>query len=429
MGRLAKPISLKRLMMIDLPIVGFMLGALLSLGANFSARTDFWGFEANFARCQAYFPFSQMLAERFSILTSLCSQASTEEQTFQAEVLSTQAVSESLSFLETAIFYDRLRYNVQTSPPFYSTSSERQSPTLDHIIDGVIQHLQTAAYPIDAVSISLVDLTGICCEYGQFQDRQPRYPASISKLFWLVALYGQYEAELLQPNSDIHVDDEALMAHYSNNGASSRVLDAITQTQSGDPLSEKNLVSWVNARRSINDYFHLANYSDLNLAHKTFPIPDVGLDTRQGRDLQLLNDLPGKNHTVGDRNYLSTFAVARLLYEIDTGQAISQKYSDRIKHHLKHSTDPVVWQSENPNAIAGFFGEYLPADTQLYTKLGFTFDDGRQEAAIIASPDNTTRFILVVFANDSVFSNGESKIFPEIARYVYDQMQLRREAE
>ncbi|MDB9528094.1 serine hydrolase [Oscillatoria sp. CS-180] len=335
-------------------------------------------------------------------------------------------VLSGLDFLENAHTYDQLRYNVEEDPPFLFNSDDVNAPDLEQIVKSVVSLLEAQGYPTESVSVSLVDLTGDCCDYGEYQSLERRYPASTVKLFWLVALYGYYEADILQPDVGLPIGDEALMTHYSNNGASSRVLDLITQTQSGDNLDEANLLNWIEARNTINDYFALAGYSDINIAHKTFPIPDLNMTERTGRDLQFADRAQKEaGKAIEGRNYLTTFALARLLYEIETGQAISAEYSDRIKQHLHHSTDPAVWQYEDNNAIEGFFGEYLPPDVRLYTKLGFTFDDGRQEAAIISSPDGKTKFILVVFANDSVYSDVNSKVFPEVAEYVYNQMQLR----
>ncbi|HEY9889602.1 MAG TPA: serine hydrolase [Candidatus Obscuribacterales bacterium] len=390
MGKSVKPVSIKRFIRFQLPLLGL---------AGFS-----FGLGLNFARAMGV----------------------AQEAPAQNVLQNLGAIAAGIDFLTSAPYYDQIRYPVTTPPPFAPETSALQSPSLDEIIQGTLTLLKEQNYPTASVSVSLVDLTGDCCAYGRFQDTQARYPASVVKLFWLVALYGQYEAGLLQPDVDVVADDESLMAHYSNNGASSRVLDAITQTESGASLDGAALTEWITARKSINTYFQLADYPDLNIAHKTFPIPDLGLTEREGRDLQILDAMAkaGDENQLS-RNYLTTFAVARLLYEIETGQAISPAYSDRIKQHLKHSTDPAIWQSEDPNSIEGFFGEYLPADADLYTKLGYTFDDGRQEAAIIADADGKTRFILVVFANDPIYSDSKTKIFPEIARYVYDQMMVR----
>jgi hypothetical protein len=413
----------KRMLWRELPIAGFVAGVLMAIGihglkiATWPTRT---ALEETFCKVTPSQPtqrvpgFCQTIAQGWEPLPSNSGQRLT-----QGLVLLNATAADT-----TAMVDDRPRYPVVAQPPFFQAGATAQSPSLGRIVEGAVTLIAAQGLPTEPVSISLVDLTGDCCDYAAYQDQQPRYPASIVKLFWLVALYGHYEAGTLQPEVDVYRDDEALMAHYSNNGASSRIVDALTQTTSGDALPPAELQDWGAARMTLSDYFLNANYPNLNLAHKTFPIPDLDMATRMGRDLQLANGEPELAQGALSRNYLTTAAVARLLYEIDTGQAISPAASDRIKQLLHHSLEPAVWQGQEDNAIAGFLGEYLPPDAWLYTKLGFTFDDGRQEAAIIASPDQHVRFALVLFANDAVFSENET-LLPAIARYIYDQMQQR----
>ncbi|MGF1459151.1 MAG: serine hydrolase [Leptolyngbyaceae cyanobacterium] len=335
-------------------------------------------------------------------------------------------LTQGLDFYQAASHFDQPRYPVANPPPFVAEASSASPHALERIVWGAVGLLADKGLPTDVVSVSLVDLKAPCCQYAQFQDQQARYPASVVKLFWLVALYNHYQTGRMSPEAALHPDDELLTVHYSNNGAASRVLDAVTQTQSGASLTGNDWADWLAARQTINDYFLRAHYPDLNIAHKTFPVPDLGMTERTGRDLQFAaGETLGKEHPL-TRNYLTTRAAARLLYEIETGQAVAAEYSDRLKAHLRHSTDPAIWQTTESNAIAGFFGEYLPPDVQLYTKLGFTFDEGRQEAAIIISPDNQTRFVLVMFANDPMYSTGDVTAFPAVARYIYDRMQQRQ---
>lgn len=410
-----------RFFILDLPVAGFLAGVLFATGVNFfKLREQQQPAVAPQSVCDSLNPVASRFRLDFLPLPLSCTRFS------QFAVHPSSAISTGLAFLEEAHTYRHPRYPAVEAPPFQQQEDET-SPRLAQIVAGILDLLEIQGYPTEAVSISLIDLSETCCQYAGYQDWQPRYPASIVKMFWLVALYGQYEAGLLQPDEDVFISDEELMAHYSNNGASSRILDAITQTQSGESLPPPDLAQWIANRNTVNTYFHRANYPDLNIAHKTFPIPDLAMEERIGRDLQFAeaDDQPPIHQAGNTRNYLTTLATARLLYEIETGTAVSKFYSDRAKALLRHSTDPTIWQGEYPNAIEGFFGEYLPPNAQLYTKLGFTFDDGRQEAAIIASPDGSTRFILVVFANDAVFSSGDNKALSDIARYVYDQMQTR----
>jgi hypothetical protein len=402
----------------DLPLVGLVVGMLTAWsvhGLPRAVRPALSALETTV--CQA------AASSGLALPQGRCDEVALSWQ--RSPVPPAQLLTQGLGFLdEVAGVSDRPHYPVVTQPPFFQSSTPAQSPPLSEIVEGAVALIAAQGLPTESVSISLVDLTGDCCDYAAYQDQQPRYPASIVKLFWLVALYGYYDAGTLQPEVDVYRDDEALMAHYSNNGASSRIVDALTQTTSGDALPPTELTAWVAARTTLNDYFLRANYPDLNIAHKTLPIPDLAMEERTGRDWQFATGEFGVAPAALRRNYLTTAAVARLLYEIDTGQAISPAASDRIKQQLYHSPDPAVWQGEEDNAIAGFFGEYLPPEARLYTKLGFTFDDGRQEAAIMTSPDQQVRFALVVFANDAVFSEHET-ILPAIARYIYDQMHRR----
>jgi len=418
----------KRIWWLGLPVAGFSAGLLLALSLHLVQSRTHLAYTLQETVCKVPAILGDITPESVPLRAD-CHRGALWEPMRSSWAATHPALTEGLAFLKTATHHDRLRYPVTTPPPFHQTEAAQRSPSLTQIVDDVVAQLEAQGWPTASVSISLVDLTGDCCTYAGYQDQAPRYPASIVKLFWLVALYGHYDADKLQPEVDVYPDDEDLMVHYSNNGASSRVVDALTQTESGEALEGSELADWISARQTLNDYFLLANYPDLNIAHKTFPVPDLGMASRVGRDAQFADGATAASATKSlTRNYLTTAAAARLLYEIDTGQAISPAWSDRIKQHLHHSTDPAAWQWEDPNAIAGFFGEYLPPDVQLYTKLGFTFDDGRQEAAIIASPEGQTRFILVMFANDSVYSQAETT-FPEVARQVYDQMLQRTQTQ
>ncbi|MEM1293709.1 MAG: serine hydrolase, partial [Cyanobacteria bacterium P01_H01_bin.162] len=412
----------KRTFWLDLPLTGLLVGGLVAAGRLWGAM----GATNTLSFVDTTFCDLAIAAIVAEVTVDLAIGCDVTAVALASSPVTTTAdtLQEGLAVFPAVAYYDYLRYPVAVPPPFQTRAVITDSASLMQIIDGAVDLITAQGLPTASVSMSLVDLTGDCCDYAAYQDQQPRYPASIVKLFWLVALYGHYDAGQLQPAIDIYPEDEILMSHYSNNGASSRVVDALTQTVSGENLSPAELQAWIDARTRLNDYFLLAQYPDLNIAHKTFPIPDLDMPARTGRELQFAHGEPDTVSSARQRNYLTTAAVARLLYEIDAGQAISPEFSDRIKQHLSHSTNPAVWQWEEPNAIAGFFGEYLPPDAELYTKLGFTFDDGRQEAAIIASPDQQVRFALVIFANDPAFS-GDATILPTVARYIYDQMHQR----
>ncbi|HLO47596.1 MAG TPA: serine hydrolase, partial [Kamptonema sp.] len=192
--------------------------------------------------------------------------------------------------------------------------------------------------------------------------------------------------------------------------------DTITATESGAELTKEELKTWIDKRSWVNRFFESAGYRDINVSQKNFPIPYLKLERPdQGRDLQIR----GKD-AVPIRNYLTTFDVARLLYEIDSGQAVSKEYSKKMKNLLRRELNPDVWKKKEYNSIAGFFAESLPQDSYVFSKVGWTFES-RQDAAIIESPDGKVRYILVIFADNQGFAD-DWKIFPNISRMVYERM-------
>lgn len=304
----------------------------------------------------------------------------------------------------------QLSYNVKNPPSFKSDWR------MQKIVDDVLGLIQAQGLSTSNLSISLVKLTDSnCCAYGSYSDNQPIFPASVSKLFWLVALYGQYQAGIL-PKETISEGEIYKMIQDSDNEPASRVVDTITATESGAELTKEELKTWINKRLWVNRFFESAGYRNINVSQKNFPVPYLKLERPdRGRDLQIR----GKD-AVPIRNYLTTFDVARLLYEIDSGQAVSKEYSTKIKNLLRRDLNPDVWKKKEYNSIAGFFAESLPQDSYVFSKVGWTFES-RQDAAIIESPDGKVRYILVVFADNSGF--GEDwKIFPNISRMVYERM-------
>lgn len=320
------------------------------------------------------------------------------------------AGKDSSSFNPYPAVRTQLSYNVKNPPSFQSDWR------LQKIVDDVLGLIQAQGLSTSNLSIILVKLTDSnCCAYASYSDDKPIFPASVSKLFWLVALYGQYQAGIL-PKGTISEQEIYKMIQDSDNEPASRVVDTITATESGAELTPEELKTWIDKRFWVNHFFESAGYRNINVSQKNFPIPYLKLQKPdKGRDLQIR----GKD-ALPIRNYLTTFDVARLLYEIDRGQAVSKEYSTKMKQLLRRDLNPDVWKKKEYNSIAGFFAESLPQDSYVFSKVGWTFDS-RQDAAIIESPDGKVRYILVVFADNQGFGN-DWKIFPTISRMVYDRM-------
>lgn len=302
-----------------------------------------------------------------------------------------------------------LVYNVSTLPPL------AQSPTLQKVVDGIVGTIKSTSLPSQSLSISLINLKGKeCCEYASYSDRTPRFPASVAKLFWLVAFQAQFEKGIL--SKDVISGQELYkMIQKSDNEPTSRVVDHITVTESGNSLNSEFLGIWEAKRKWVNRFFEAANYQSLNLSQKNFPVPFLHLKEPEGRDLQIRGE-----QVKPIRNALTTYDTARLMYEIYTNQSISQEASRRMKSLLKRDLHPEAWKGEEYNSIEGFLGESLPLDTYFASKVGWT-SGSRQEVSLIRSADGSAEYILVIFGDDRAYAD-DWKIFPKVSKMVFDRM-------
>lgn len=316
----------------------------------------------------------------------------------------------------------RLIYSPIEAPNF------QQNRELQNIVDDIVAVARQRGLKTDKLSISLVDFNSNNSDYAyaSFEDNQPRYPASVVKLFWLVVLFGQYEKGILPPGkiSEKFLSD---LIRDSDNEAGSLVLDTITKSESGSYLPSETIKAWKAKRDTVNSFFKKAGYTNINISQKTYPIPYLKMNLPVGRDKQIRD----KNLKLRDkennpiRNYLTTQSVARLFWEIYSNQSISDFYSNEMKKLLIRDLNPAAWKNKPYNAIKGFLGEGLPPDTNFYSKMGWTFNN-RNDAAIIVSPDRNISYILVVFGDDKSFYQDKS-FLPEASRLVYQQMTKRKE--
>lgn len=300
-----------------------------------------------------------------------------------------------------------------------SISMASSSLTIDDKLKSTINESLLIAeqrnLPLEKLSISLLQLNDEnCCRYAGFNDKYPRFPASIAKLFWLVYLYSQYSDGTL-PEGTIRESEIHKMITDSDNEPASQVLDLVTQTKSGESLSQAELAQWMDKRLSVNRYFESLGYHGINVSQKNFPVPSINLYEPKGRDLQMRGDAQRPI-----RNYLTTLSTARLLYAIHTRQAVSAEYSGRIKSHLRRDLNPAVWKSKPFNSVEGFSGESLPPNTEFYSKAGW-MSSARNDAAIVISPDGRTQYILVIFGDDVAFKEDED-FFPILSQQIYSSL-------
>jgi hypothetical protein len=305
-------------------------------------------------------------------------------------------------------------------PPFVNTKL-KSSKRLGQVVDKIIKYTSDKKLPIDDLSITLIDLN--TNEIAHFNGDIPRYPASVVKLFWLVAIYDKIATQNIS-ESEVKSDINNMILRSDNQGAS-HILDAITNTHSQDKTLEKSEFSdWKERRQKINTFFIQQGYGSLNVSQKTFPIPQENIMSPAGPDQQLR----GGDVTKPFRNKFSTDQSARLMYDIINKQILPNYQPDIIKL-LTRNIDPTYWKKQPPNPIEfnpveSFLGEGLSPSRwdNIISKAGWT-TASRQEVAYIQSKDRKHRYILAVFGDHTAYGNSK-KIFPNIASLLAQEISI-----
>lgn len=231
------------------------------------------------------------------------------------------------------------------------------------------------------------------------------YPASVVKLFYLVAVHEWLDKGMIQPSAEL---DRAVrdMIVDSSNDATSLVVDVLTGTTSGPELSGGPFETWQYQRNIVNRYFQALGWVELesvNINQKTW------CDGAYGRERAFLGE------AFTNRNMLTTNAVARLLHSIVGGVAVSSTRSQAMMALMQRSLDPAILATQPDNQVTGFLGAGLPTSAQLWSKAGLT-SQVRHDAAYIEIPEQRP-YLLVVFTEGQAHSQNEA-ILPFVSRSV-----------
>ncbi|MEM9137387.1 MAG: serine hydrolase [Cyanobacteria bacterium P01_F01_bin.42] len=256
-------------------------------------------------------------------------------------------------------------------------------------------------------AISPEDFWQVTIQGFSYRGVEPIYPASVIKLFYLVACHEWLEKGMLPASEET---DRALkdMIVDSSNDATGYILDILTGTTSGPSLPPEPFETWKRQRNLINQYFQRWGWSELaplNANQKTWG------DGPYGRE----NDFVGVNRE--NRNKLSTEGTARLLHSIVGGVAVTSARSQMMMDSMRRSLDPELLKADPENQVTGFIGDGLGLEAKVWSKAGWT-SQTRHDAAYVELPGKAP-YILVVFTEGPQASQSEALI-PFISRQVAD---------
>ncbi len=306
-------------------------------------------------------------------------------------------------------------YNV-TKPPKLNTDDKK----LDDIVSELVTLAKEQDLPKESLSITLIDVNRH--KIAGYQQNIPRYPASVIKLFWMVALQEQIQQGLIINDSKMNADLKAMILK-SDNDAASRIVDVITQTNSfTHELEFSKFKNWKNKRNQVSKFFKKSGYKNINISQKTFPINEPNMKKPEGTELQLINN----SNESSISNQITTDHAARLMYEIATKQAVSPKSSQQMLDLLKRDLHLQAWKNNPPisdefNPIENFLGESLPPDKIYFASKAGQNSTVRHEVAYVVTKDRKTQYIIAIFGKDSAYSESNT-IFPDMSKLVYEKM-------
>lgn len=264
--------------------------------------------------------------------------------------------------------------------------------------------------------------TGGALSPDEFWKQQPKgasyrgveriYPASIIKLFYLVAIHEWLERGMTQTSLELERAVQDMIVDSSND-ATGYVMDVLTGTTSGPELPAGPFETWKHQRNLVNRYLQSLHWPELatvNANQKTW------CDGPYGRERAFLGD------GYENRNMLTTEASARLLHSIVGGVAVNAQRSKTMMELMKRNLDPKTLAADPENQVTGFVGAGVPVDTKVWSKAGLT-SKVRHDAAYIEA-DGAHPYLLIVFTEGAEHSNNE-EILPFISAQILNIMQTQ----
>jgi len=286
-----------------------------------------------------------------------------------------------------------------------ATAQQRKSlqDLVDNAAKTALERFADKKLREDELSITLIDLRDANHPVtASFRGNERVYPASVVKLFYLVAAQRWLEDKKIEQTPEL---TRALrdMIVDSSNEATQYVVDVLTQTTSGYELPPKEMEEWQYKRNAVNRYFSSLGYTNINVNQKTF------CEDAYGRE-SVSRGPNGEN-----RNKLTTDATARLLMEIVTGKAATPERTALMMDLLKR--DYTKQTSDTDDQGRGFTGMALQGREgfRLWSKAGWT-STTRHDVAYIETPGGA-KFILTTFTTGHA---NEREIIPTVARVVID---------
>jgi len=289
----------------------------------------------------------------------------------------------------------------------FSASATAQQPSLQELVNRAakttLDRFADKKLQESELSITLIDLRDPKRPVtASFRGNERVYPASVVKLFYLVATHRWLEDKKIEQTPELTRAIKDMIVDSSNE-ATQYVLDVLTHTTGGYELPPKEMEEWQYQRNAVNRYFSSLGYSNINVNQKTF------CEDAYGRE-RVSRGPNGEN-----RNKLTTDATARLLMEIVTGKIANAARTTAMMELLKREYTGT--SNDTDDQGRGFTGIALQGREgfRLWSKAGWT-STTRHDVAYVEMPDGG-KFVMATFTSNH---SNDREIIPTVARVVIE---------
>ncbi|HEY0212628.1 MAG TPA: serine hydrolase [Paenirhodobacter sp.] len=228
------------------------------------------------------------------------------------------------------------------------------------------------------------------------------YPASLCKMFYLVALAAFQDAGRIVLDDEDHRAVRAMIG-LSSNDATTYLLGRLTGAFDGPMMAPSALQSWLDARQQVQDWLNglgIPGLAGINLLHSTYE------DSPYGRAKQARLARPG--------NTLSARAGAAMLHEMLRGALPGRDWmAGHMSRDWQRGGAPDPAHDPDGDQVLGFLSAGIPADFRVWSKAGHT-SATRHDIACLSAPDGRTAIVSVM--TEGRWTSRDQGALPAFAR-------------
>jgi predicted amidohydrolase YtcJ/beta-lactamase class A len=248
--------------------------------------------------------------------------------------------------------------------------------------DAAVAAFADANLTADKIAMTVIDITDRARpRRASLRGGERIYPASVVKLFYMVAVEHALEAGRIK-DSELLATAVRDMIVDSSNDATHTVVDALAGVSAGPELSAGELEAWGTKRDVVNALFASLGYANINIQQKTW------CEGPYGREAQWYN--------AERRNKLTTDATARLLYEIVTDQLVTPERCRRMLNLMKRDHARRAGTFDEQAVLST--GPALPIGSEYFSKAGW-MSEVRHDTAYVRLP-NGTELVYAIFTTN-----------------------------